>query len=171
MDCSLPGSSVHGIFQATVLESVAISFSRIFPTQGLNLGLPHCRQMLYHLSRQGRHSCHMWDLIPWPGIKPRPPALGAWSLSHWTTTEVSWVFFFFLTSAEFRYYLVFPLLTKWADIFLSICFKGKVIIAITLQWGDTCSGWTSIHITHLEGPFADCQSPLAALLYVWPPSL
>ena len=29
MDCSLPGSSVHGIFQARVLEWVAISFSRI----------------------------------------------------------------------------------------------------------------------------------------------
>ena len=28
MDCSLPGSSVHGIFQERVLEWVAISFSR-----------------------------------------------------------------------------------------------------------------------------------------------
>ena len=28
MDCSLPGSSVHGVFQARVLEWVAISFSR-----------------------------------------------------------------------------------------------------------------------------------------------
>ena len=28
MDCSPPGSSIHGIFQATVLEWVAISFSR-----------------------------------------------------------------------------------------------------------------------------------------------
>ena len=28
MDCSLPGSSIHGIFQARVLEWVAISFSR-----------------------------------------------------------------------------------------------------------------------------------------------
>ena len=27
MDCSLPGSSVHGIFQARVLEGVAIAFS------------------------------------------------------------------------------------------------------------------------------------------------
>ena len=27
MDCSLPGSSIHGIFQATVLEWVAIAFS------------------------------------------------------------------------------------------------------------------------------------------------
>ena len=109
MDCSPPDSSVHGIFQARILEWVAISFSRdlpdpgielgssasqadalpseppgkpqekyffeplflggggqeywsglpfpspgIFPTQGLNLGLPHCRQILYHLSHQGR---------------------------------------------------------------------------------------------------------------------
>ena len=28
MDCSLPGSTVHGIFQARILEWVAISFSR-----------------------------------------------------------------------------------------------------------------------------------------------
>ena len=28
MDCSLPGSSIHGIFQSRVLEWVAISFSR-----------------------------------------------------------------------------------------------------------------------------------------------
>ena len=28
LDCSLPGSSVHGIFQARVLEWIAISFSR-----------------------------------------------------------------------------------------------------------------------------------------------
>ena len=27
MDCSIPGSSVHGIFQARVLEWIAISFS------------------------------------------------------------------------------------------------------------------------------------------------
>ena len=30
MDCSLPGSSVHGIFQARVLEWGAIVFSRIY---------------------------------------------------------------------------------------------------------------------------------------------
>ena len=33
-------------------------------------------------------SCSMWDLVPWPGIKPGLPALGAWSLSHWTTSEI-----------------------------------------------------------------------------------
>ena len=31
MDCSLPGSSVHGIFQARVLEWVAIAFSHFLP--------------------------------------------------------------------------------------------------------------------------------------------
>ena len=31
MDCSLPGSSVHRIFQARVLEGVAISFSKPHP--------------------------------------------------------------------------------------------------------------------------------------------
>ena len=51
MDFSLPGSSVHGIFQATILEWVAISFSRE-SSQGLNLDLLHCRQILYHLSHQ-----------------------------------------------------------------------------------------------------------------------
>ena len=31
MDCSLLGSSVHGIFQVRILEWVVISFSRDFP--------------------------------------------------------------------------------------------------------------------------------------------
>ena len=32
MDCSLPGSSIHGICQARVLEWVAIAFSKIYVT-------------------------------------------------------------------------------------------------------------------------------------------
>ena len=52
MDCSPPGFSIYEIFQARVLEWIAISFARgILPTQGLNPGLLHCRQMLYHLSQ------------------------------------------------------------------------------------------------------------------------
>ena len=30
----------------------------------------------------------MWKLVPWPGMEPRPPALGAQSLGHWATREV-----------------------------------------------------------------------------------
>ena len=55
MDCSLPGSSVHGIFQARVLEWVAISFSRgsSWPRDWTTFYL-HYRQTLYRLSHQGR---------------------------------------------------------------------------------------------------------------------
>ena len=41
-DCSLPGSSVHGILQARILEQVAVPFSRgLFSIQGSNPGLLH----------------------------------------------------------------------------------------------------------------------------------
>ena len=39
MDCSLPGSAVHGIFQARVLEWVAIAFSNLIFTPRLFLFL------------------------------------------------------------------------------------------------------------------------------------
>ena len=62
MDCSLPVSSIHGIFQARVLEWVAISsfthflisWLGIFPTQDSNPGLLHCRQILYQPSYERR---------------------------------------------------------------------------------------------------------------------
>ena len=49
MDCSPPGSSVHGISQARVLEWVTYHalLQGIIPIQGLNLCLLHCRQILY----------------------------------------------------------------------------------------------------------------------------
>ena len=36
MDCSPPGSSVHGISQAKILEWVAILFSFSLPAEGLS---------------------------------------------------------------------------------------------------------------------------------------
>ena len=54
VDCSPPGSSVH---EDSPGENPGVSchalLHGIFPTQGLNPGLPHCRQFLYRLSRQG----------------------------------------------------------------------------------------------------------------------
>ena len=41
----------------------------IFPTQGSNLRLPHCRQILYHLSHQGRLYQRPWEMV-WQG-RPR----------------------------------------------------------------------------------------------------
>ena len=57
MDCSPPDSSIHRILQERMLEWVAIPFLQgILPSQGLNLGLLHYRQILYCLSHQGS-----WD--------------------------------------------------------------------------------------------------------------
>jgi len=54
MNCSLLGSSGHGIFQARILEWVAISFSRVSSQpRDRTPGLPYCGQTLYHLSHQG----------------------------------------------------------------------------------------------------------------------
>ena len=52
--CSPPGSSVHGDSPSknTGVGCHAL-LQGIFLTQGLNPGLPHCRQMLYRLSHQG----------------------------------------------------------------------------------------------------------------------
>ena len=47
--------TVHGILQARILERVAFPFSRgIFPTQGSNAGLPHCRQIFLPAEPQGK---------------------------------------------------------------------------------------------------------------------
>ena len=51
MNCSLPDSSVHG---DSLGKNTGVGYHAllqgIFPTQGSNPGLPHCRQILYHLS-------------------------------------------------------------------------------------------------------------------------
>ena len=58
MDCSPPGSSVHGILQARILDWVAMSSSRgIFTTQGLNLHLLRilpCRWVFFPLAQPGK---------------------------------------------------------------------------------------------------------------------
>ena len=57
MDGSLPGSSVHERRQEFPGKNTGVDYhfllQEIFPTQGLNPGLPHCRLVLYHLSHQG----------------------------------------------------------------------------------------------------------------------
>ena len=73
MDSSPPGSSVHGILQARIPEWVAILFSRgIFPTQGSNTGLPHCRQILYQLSHKGSPRILEWIAYPFPSRSSWP---------------------------------------------------------------------------------------------------
>ena len=71
--------------QNTGVDSCSL-LQGIFPTQGLNSGLPHCRQILYQLSHQGSPRILEWVVNPFsrdlpdPGIEPGSPALQADSL-------------------------------------------------------------------------------------------
>ena len=65
LDCSLPGSSLHGTPQATILECFVGCYfllQGIVPTQESNPHLLHCRQSLYPLSDQGSpiQTSHTW---------------------------------------------------------------------------------------------------------------
>ena len=90
MDYSPPGSSVHGDYPGknTGMGCHAL-LQGIFPIQGLNPGLWHCRWILYHLTHQG--SLRILECIAHPfsrgSSQPRyptgvsSPALQADSLS------------------------------------------------------------------------------------------
>ena len=84
---------VDGILQARILEWIVFPFSRgIFPTQGSNPGLLHCRRILYQLSHKGSPrivgslSLLEWVIYPffigssWPWIILVSPALQVDSL-------------------------------------------------------------------------------------------
>ena len=70
MDCSLPGSSVHGIFQARVLERGAIAFSvYVLDNSG------------FHSGSDGKESaCNVGDLDLIPGLGRSPGEGHAWGI-------------------------------------------------------------------------------------------
>ena len=93
--CSLPGSSVHEILQATILEWVAVPFSRgIFPTQGSNPCLLHCRRILHHLSHQGSPGILDWVAYPssrassWPRCRTGVSCTVGGFFTSWATKDL-----------------------------------------------------------------------------------
>ena len=84
MDCSpsvhgdSPGKN-NGVDHHSLLQG-------LFPTQGTNPGLPHCRWILYHVGHQGSPRVLKWKAyhfsgdLPNPGIEMGSPALQADSL-------------------------------------------------------------------------------------------
>ena len=63
----------------------------IFPTQGLNPGLPHCKQILYHLSHQGSPRILEWVAYPFsrgssqPGNRTSISCIAGKFFTSWTT--------------------------------------------------------------------------------------
>ena len=86
--------TVHGALQARILEWGAFPFSRgIFPTQGLNPGLPHCRWILYQLSYKGSPRILEWVAYPfsreasWPRDQTRVSHTAGRFFTSWATRE------------------------------------------------------------------------------------
>ena len=77
MDCSLPGSSVHGIFQARVLEWVAISFSRgsSWPRDWTRVSRIAGRHFTVWATREVLNT----RVVPSNNLGSHPPRSGAWA--------------------------------------------------------------------------------------------
>ena len=71
--CDPMDYTAHGILQARILEWGAFPFSRgIFPIQGSNPGLPHCRWLLYQLSHKGSPRILEWVAYPFSRGSSQP---------------------------------------------------------------------------------------------------
>ena len=68
MDCSLPGSSIHGIFQARTLEWVAISFSNAWKWKVKMKSLSRVRFLA----------------TPWTAAYQAPPSMGFSRQEYWS---------------------------------------------------------------------------------------
>ena len=94
MDCSPPGSSVHGDSPGkNTGVGCHVLLQGILPTQGLNPGLPHCSWILYHLSHLGGPWIQEWVAYPfsrgpslprnWNGVS----YIAGRSFTNWATRE------------------------------------------------------------------------------------
>ena len=87
VDCSPQRSSVHGIFQARVLEWVAISFSRGSSQPRDRTQVSHTvSKTLYHLSHQllSHFSRVRLCVTPETAAHQAPPSLGFSRQEHWS---------------------------------------------------------------------------------------
>ena len=93
-DCSPLDSSVHGDSPGknTGLGCHAL-LQGSFPTQALNPGLLHCRQILYHLSHQGSPRTLRWVTYPFsrgtsrPRNRTRVSCIAGRFFTNWATRE------------------------------------------------------------------------------------
>ena len=87
---------VHGILQARILKWEALLLQAIFPNQGLNPGVSHCRWILYQLSHQGSARILEWVAYPvssrssrsrnWTGVS----CIAGVFFTNWAIREAQW---------------------------------------------------------------------------------
>ena len=102
MDCRPLGSSVHGDSPGKNTGVGSLSLLQgIFPTQGLNPSLLHCRQMLYHLSHQGSPRILGWVAYPfsrgssWSRNRIEVSCVAGRFFPRWTTRKALLLFIMF----------------------------------------------------------------------------
>ena len=96
LDCSPPGSSVHGDSPGknTDWSVFPCPPQGIFPTQWLNPGLSHCPQILYQLSNQGSPRILEWVAYPFSRGYSQPrnqtgvSCIASGFFTIWATREV-----------------------------------------------------------------------------------
>ena len=89
----------HGLYspwnapgQNTAVSSLSL-LQGIFPTQGSNPGLPHCRQLLYQLSLKGSPRILEWVAYPfssgssWPRNRTRVSCIAGGFFTNWAIRE------------------------------------------------------------------------------------
>ena len=90
--CSLLQDSWNSPGQDTGASSQSLS-QGIFPTQGLNPGPPHCRQILNQLSHQGNPKIQEWVASPfssrssWPRNQTRVSCTAGGFFTSWAIRE------------------------------------------------------------------------------------
>ena len=90
MDCSLPGSSVHGDSPGkNARVGCHALLQGTLPTQGLNPGLPHCRWILYNKSLLMKVKVKSLSPVrlfgtPWTAAHQAPPSMGFSRQEYWS---------------------------------------------------------------------------------------
>ena len=94
VDCSPPGFAVRGDSPGKNTEVGCHALLQgIFPTQGSNPGLPHCRWILYHLSHQESPRILEWVACPFSRGSSQPKdrtgvsCIASRFFTSWATTE------------------------------------------------------------------------------------
>ena len=130
--------------------AVSLSFLQgIFPTQGSNPGLPHCRQILYQVSHKGSPRILEWVAYPVSSRSSRPR----------NQTGVSWIVGGFFTNWAIRK----AHFTVWVEIItilfinfflVNYCwYREMLLIFINQSIALLNSSWVSCYLCQVCGIF------------------
>ena len=191
MDCSPPGFSVYGIFQARVVEWVAISFSR---ESSRPRDWTHCRQTLYlwaTSSVQFSPSVMSDSLWPHESQHARPPCLpptprvhpNSCTSSRWCHPGISSsVIPFSSCPQSLPASGSFPMsqLFAWGGQSIGVSVSASVLPVNTQDWSLEWTGWISLQSKGLSRVFsnttvqkhqffsAQLSSPSNFHIHTWP---